>query len=437
MPFRSHHTFAAYLLALPFLLNDPASAQRHSPSSIASGDLQAPREALPSYQRTVVSGEFAYTVGSVEMVAGPRVIWASASPGGEVVLALRERTSGNGAITPSPDPLDVELFCWNQRTGRTASLWRYNLQREKIENVQGVWLTGSAKTVLTITRTVRSADAQESTETAALIVDIPTARARFVPIGSGQCLSLASHPTQALAAMVVWDIPGNKTTLRTVNGEGRLNSPLPIVPFTPGPTVFASVHWNGDALEVGGVEVSNTDGKTKSAIFSGRMDLTSGKLAATPGANKSVPSSTVKTPTLPLRLETERKSVDLPATGPVPALWLVADTSGDASEPYHERFRVTLDADRAWILANLKGILYFSQGGLYIAPISRTGRETFVAGRDAAVKRQMLANLKQIISAAEQYALDNKSFPAAGSDLSTLLTGPSNYLGTTPASVIP
>jgi type II secretory pathway pseudopilin PulG len=51
-----------------------------------------------------------------------------------------------------------------------------------------------------------------------------------------------------------------------------------------------------------------------------------------------------------------------------------------------------------------------------------------VFAENATVKRQMLANLKQIISAAEQYALDNRGFPATGSDLRELLVGPKNYI---------
>jgi hypothetical protein len=430
MVFRNRSLLAALLLILSILPAAPVPGQTPSSSFLATGDLEASHEEIPFYRRTVVSGSHAYTVGSVEMLSGPRVVWASASPRGEAVLALRERTLGNGSVSPAPDPYDAELFYWNQRTGRTVSVWRHSLQRERIVKANGVWLTGSAQAILTITRTVRAADETETTETVALVVDVLNARVRFVSVGTGSCTSLVSAPTRPVAAVVVWDNQSKKTIVRAIDGEGRLSAPILIPPHRAGGTVIAMATWIGEELEVSGAEPP-TGPEEGGILFRRRVDFTRGSMIDPPQRVNSTltPTAPMESPRLPLRLETERKPEDSSPFWHGSTLLLIADDpTGVGSEKYHERLRVTMDVDRAYLLPNLKGILYFSQSGLYLAPISRMGRDAFIAGRDAAVKREMLANLKQIISAAEQYALDYRAFPAAGSDLRRLLTGPDNYL---------
>ncbi len=72
--------------------------------------------------------------------------------------------------------------------------------------------------------------------------------------------------------------------------------------------------------------------------------------------------------------------------------------------------------------------LYLADGALWAAPIQRVERTAFEIAHREAQRKATLANVRQLESALEQYAMDNKGFPPVGADVLALLCGPDAYI---------
>jgi hypothetical protein len=373
--------FRSCLIAVVLFVFHPTIADAQMEGK--SGDLPLPpldSGALP--QRIVISGRHAYQLGDPEMLAGPSVIWASISPSGDALLAIRKRSPGNITVplpkNEEPDgALDAELFYWNRHTGRTVSLWRRNLRGERLNFARSVWLADGTHAVVCITRSVPDATGKQVKETDAVVVDTLNARARVTSLGPGG-VGLSSNPNRALAAITVFNLPPRVpgATVQTIDTEGRLSAPVAVPRFGAGGTMIAGGFWDGDKLNVTVAEQYLEDGKQMNVAGSQRAEMKNGTLRFLTAEEVKAEEKTKPT-TTPVSLMTDEAlslglEKDKEKTGSGHALWLVAAVPDKETPAALQRVCVALETDQGWLLPGLSGILYTSRGGLYLVPLTRS-----------------------------------------------------------------
>jgi hypothetical protein len=288
-------------------------------------------------------------------------------------------------------PADAEessLHLWSARTRRTTLLWR----EPGMQFPKPLFAIGE--------RVLVQLDRLEGPPRLLLVNPVrATVQELTLPKGLS---SVHVDPGGECALVQLWEKEG--VTLALLKADGRLT------PFSLGEQEVPQ----GFTPDQKALYVVQLDPKTRTRKYF-RQELATG--ARTPLKERPEwPPKPIPGPENPLRFVTEPTTL---GEKKVPMLWLED----------REKKRTRLGPELQPIALLPTAAIYGnSQGGLFALPLYATDAKTLEEKEKQLLTRAITATARQIDSALEQYALDNKSLPAPGSDLIALLCGPERYI---------
>jgi hypothetical protein len=402
------------LLLLPPLAvpGKPAGAQRLDPGAFI--------------QRGVVAGDAGYLLLPPELVAVPTVEAVLFSPSGRYAVVRRGSMrltveSLREAVTAQrPPPGETSLIWWDSRTRVAREVWKADTPGTSVERIE--WLPGADVALILVQEGQGALTRWSAWRIARSAAQLIT---RTPPSDIG-LLSLHVSPTRPLAVLEhsLWTErqvpqPDGKTRVTTshqndlvmLDQNGSLGAHVALPAWT---TVYA-VQWDPEgnpllmlARSLPGQRRERTQWYSLSPR-SGQVSLVVGRPAfyepKAQGAREPASDSPLRVRLSPTVLKEEKG-----ATGPG-LLWL--ESAENSEKP---RTLVCGDSTGGQLLPGASGVLYQSQGALWVAPLLKLERTEYVAlsalANARAEQARTLSRAKQIGLALALYAQDHdETFP--------------------------
>jgi prepilin-type processing-associated H-X9-DG protein len=376
--------------------------------------------------RMVLTGSEAFAMLPAELVAAPVVTRVLISDAGRYLLAQRTHVRvtadlirGPGAGR-EPPPGEVSLVLWDTREREGREVWKAPLAGTSVSQIE--WLSRS-NVALALIRQMQGAESRQAllriSGGAELVQVLP-----LVDAGGAAIYSLHVSPTQSLAILQQTaevsrvqtrpdgssrEVVEPRETFTLLGRDGR-----PGRRFTlPAEQRLRSLAWDesGNAI-LTLFRVGPGPGEIKDQPYS--LDSQTGALrplAKAPALSPSVQHADGDgSPTLPLRVVLAPSPArDGEQAERVGLLWLEGAVKSEKP-----RALVCGDSTGGQLLPAGDGVLYFSQGAVWVAPLLRLTHAEYQASVDRARQAETMSRAKQIGLGLIMYAQDyDGAFPAA------------------------
>ncbi|MFN3651853.1 MAG: hypothetical protein ACK47B_19950 [Armatimonadota bacterium] len=381
--------------------------------ALAAGLAAAPAAAVPlGVDRVLLTETEALMVGPVEAVSSAMVRQAEWSPTGRYVLVARESVRLGREISPDKLPeMESSVSFWNRDTGKSRTVWS---TRGPAGGLRAAWMPRTEVAVFLADEPLPPPPAGAVPPAAQPGAPPPPFR-RVLYIasadrGTARPLILVP-PTSQLAvspvapAAVVWD--SEPQLIRVVQPTGTIRA----VGLPPG-FILGFVHWaqDGRALVRGHV-MEGDKLLTRQLLLdvtSGRLEPTEREVAPYQKPEEQGPLSLVVADSVVRKEESAR---------PIRSLWLQSAFKSDAS-----RVMVAADSERSALSPREDAVLYTTDAAVYVVPLVRMSKESYLAAREAAQRAVAMSNGKQLGVALMMYAQDyDETLPDGGADVAGLL----------------
>jgi hypothetical protein len=413
-----------------------------------------PGRAAAEPPRTVLTDKEAVVVGPAQILAMPTVTEVAPHPEGRYVLVVRQEAdrlpfklgeTGDAGTYNAPGR-EVSIALWSSRREKVTTVWRRTPDTDTEVSVWSLdWLPGTANALGLVQTVRRGGPEPEATSYELVSVNAAqgSSRTAAVPkalLQGGPMLTVLAAPSGSpvLLQCLYRTDKGSATTLYRLDATtGVLDAARPAARLDAS-VIFGRWLADGKTL-VGARTETGPDGKRRYVWMT--LDPATGTTRDLPEAPKPAEmaprpdqrTESAAAAALPLRLATVPAQVTESGKGvPLSLVYLEAATPDEGTRPQDRRTLVAADArtgEGAGLLPDGSAALYFVRDTLFVAPLRRADRAAFLDARRAAWRREMVANAKQLDSALQQYALDNKGvYPPPGSDIRSLIVGEKAYI---------
>jgi hypothetical protein len=381
-----------------------------------SAHAQYPGQQPPSM---VTTDTEAFALLHSDLVAMPQIRQMAISNDGRYVVLARS----SERITPKlindflagkvagPPPGEVSLVLWDNKTRASKEIWKADSNTTFIEALH--WLPDSEVGLALVRENVPATPQNPNGGSRQGLLRISSLGTRpqvigLTELGNTRDLELHVSPVTPLAMVVQsqfeWHeekTPDGKKMMvrdghRTVyllGDDGRLGASIQL----PKDLELGQVIWSEAGSPV--LAVSQVvDKKLVQKYFA--IDRRNAGLKP---LDKAPDLYEQKQPTaLPVRLKTTQLTArEGQTTQAISALWLEGAPKSESP-----RVLVAADSTGGRVLPKAEGILYFSQGALWAAPLARVPKELFLAARQAAERTRIISNAKQLGLATLMYSQD-------------------------------
>jgi hypothetical protein len=382
-------------------------------------------------QHIVLTDTQAYALLPAELIASPMVTRVKASTNGRYLLVERQATRittqilQEAMVRKQPPPGEVSLILWDSKTHESRMVWKGEMPTVNINQMD--WMTGTETAFVLVQKTIPpdpKAPNLQFKQIYSLLRITPGAE-RAQVAGEADLDTLAGvtlkfSPLEPLAGVErtifrqedVKNADGTirkgvvvENTVSLMRQDGRIGPPIPM----PKEVAGLNMTWDavGNPLLVGTiVEPGN---KLRNAAYS--LDPRTGQtrlLADMPTLYMPKPEAVAeigKEIRLKPAVNTAKEDT---VTQQTALLWL--ESIGKSPSP---RTVVSWDAFEGRFLKSGDGILYQSQGALWVTPILTMSKEQYAAMQDAARRMVVLNNAKQVGLGLIMYAQDyDEKYPS-------------------------
>jgi hypothetical protein len=396
------------------LLCTPALAQGQA-GVPSAGDLQ---------RHIVLTDTSAYALLPAELVASPMVTRVKASANGRYLLVERQFTRISAQILQEamtrkqPPPGEVSLVLWDSKTHESRTVWKGDMPTITITQME--WMTGTDTAFALIHKSVppdpKEANPQFKQVYSLLRISAGAERAQVVGEADFEVfagITLKFSPIEPLAGVerTIYkqeDVKAPDGTIRKgivvensvslMRQDGRIGPSIPM----PKEAVGAGIAFDSSGNPLILATIVQPGKKSRDAAFS--LDPRTGQarlLNELPKFWEDKPESMI-TVGNQIRLKQGVNTVKEEETSQQTALLWLESISKSPSP----RTVVAWDAFEGRFLKGGDGIIYQSQGALWVTPILSMSKEQYAAMQDAAKRMVVLNNAKQVGLGLLMYAQD-------------------------------